>query len=252
MIQSLQVQNYITVAISVVQRFPLSVAQQKQAVSSCVSPSSVDCKIRLTAFHDSISILKYIPSSLSSYATPISRKHGRRSRGCSDWFIPSWWAETTPSAVPALSHFPLGAMVNLSTLTVPVLMETTSEASQIVHQWVRVYHYGHIHYPFLAITTCLLYGYMAYTKRTAQKPWQVFALAGATTLSMVPFTWIFMVPTNSALFHSHDLSNAGHQLQWEEIQDLLVTWNGLHFVRSLLPLTGAIFGVLGTCQVPIF
>ena len=145
-----------------------------------------------------------------------------------------------------------GAMMSLTTLTVPVLMETTTQVSQIVHQWVRVYHYGHMFYPFLAVTTCLLYGYLAYVKHAARKPWRVFAVAGVTTLSMVPYTWIFMVPTNNALFRSHALSQAGQVASWGETQELLIRWNGLHCARSLLPLAGAVIGLLGTCQVSIF
>lgn len=142
--------------------------------------------------------------------------------------------------------------MNLSMLAIPVLLDTTTQPSQLINQWVRIYHYGHQIFPAMAITTCLLYGYTAFSKRAARSRWRVFAVAGATTLSMLPFTWIFMLRTNNALFGAQMESKAGRVASWDEAQNLVMTWSGLHFVRSLLPLMGAVLGLLGTCQVLVF
>lgn len=143
-------------------------------------------------------------------------------------------------------------MMNISTLAVPVLIDTTTQTPQLFNQWVRIYHYGHRSLPAMSIATCLLYGYAAFSKHAAGGPWHVFAVAGATTLSMLPFTWIFMLRTNNALFRAQKESKAGRVANWDEALKLVTTWSWLHFVRSLFPLAGAVLGLLGTCQVLVF
>ena len=142
--------------------------------------------------------------------------------------------------------------MNIAILTVPVVLDTTSQPSQLAHQWVRTYHYGHRTFPPISVLTCLLYGYAAFSKHADGSPWRVFAVAGAFTLSMVPFTWIFMTRTNNALFREQRQSKAGQVASLGEVQKLVTKWNGLHTLRSLLPLTGAVFGMLGICQVLVF
>lgn len=142
--------------------------------------------------------------------------------------------------------------MNLSMLVIPVLFDTTTQPFQLVNQWVRMYHYGHHLYPGMAITTCLLYGYAAFSKHAAGRHWRVFVVAAATTLSMLPFTWIFMTRTNNALFRAQMQSEAGRVASWDEAQELVTTWGRLHFVRSLLPLTGAVLGLLGNLHVLAF
>ncbi|KFY27880.1 hypothetical protein V491_00705 [Pseudogymnoascus sp. VKM F-3775] len=81
-----------------------------------------------------------------------------------------------------------GAMMSLSVMAVPVLLDTTIQPHQLFYQWVRMYHYGHQVLPTMAVGTFLLYSYISAKKRTARKLWGIFALAGLTTLSMLPFT----------------------------------------------------------------
>lgn len=143
-------------------------------------------------------------------------------------------------------------MLNVSMLAVPVLLDTAGEASQLVDQWARVYYYGFRLHPAIAITTCLLYAHAVFSKRAAGRQWRVFAVAGATTISMVLVTLIFMLPTNNALFRVQSECKAGRGASWGEVQSLLTTWNGLHITRSLFPMMGAVLGLLGTCQILVF
>lgn len=138
-------------------------------------------------------------------------------------------------------------------MAIPVLLDTTSEASQLFHQWVRMYHYGHQMLPTLAVATFLLYGYAAFSKRAASnRSWGVLAVAGLTTLSMVPFTWIFMVPTNNTLFRLEVESKGAAVASWDEAQELVTTWSSLHMARSLFPLAGAVLGSMATFQESVF
>nr|A0A411PQQ5.1 RecName: Full=Anthrone oxygenase AgnL2; AltName: Full=Agnestins biosynthesis cluster protein L2 [Paecilomyces divaricatus]QBG38886.1 anthrone oxidase [Paecilomyces divaricatus] len=141
-----------------------------------------------------------------------------------------------------------GAMISLSLMAVPVLLDTTTEPTQLFFQWRRMYHYGHQVLPTMAVATTLLYAYTASKRRRAQKPsWAVFALAGTITVSMIPFTWLCMVPTNNVLFGLEAATRLGEPsgMGIEEAQALLVKWSWLHFTRSLMPLMGAILGSLG-------
>lgn len=138
--------------------------------------------------------------------------------------------------------------MNISMLEIPVLLDTTTQASQLVYQWVRVYHYGHRIYPTMAITTCLLYGYAAFSKHAENSPWKVFAVAGAMTLSILPFTWIFMLPTNNAIFRAQKQTESKRVPNWDTAHKLVIRWSWLHAARTLLPLTGAILGLFGVCK----
>jgi hypothetical protein len=136
-------------------------------------------------------------------------------------------------------------MMSLSLMAVPVFLDTTTQPSQLFHQWARMYHYGHQVLPTMAVATFLLYAYAAICKRAAKNSRVMLVLAGATTLSMLPFTWVFMVPTNNTLFRLEVESKSALVASLGEAQELLKTWSWLHFVRSLLPLTGALLGLTG-------
>ena len=147
--------------------------------------------------------------------------------------------------------------MSLSLMAIPVLLDTTTQPSQLFHQWVRMYHYGHQVLPTLAVATFLLYGYAAVSKRAASRPWGIFAAAGVTTLSMLPFTWVFMVPTNNTLFRLDGESKAAAAAavaSWGEAQELVTRWSWLHLVRSLFPLAGAVLGLMAifSFQEPVF
>ncbi|KAL8792404.1 MAG: hypothetical protein Q9195_005018 [Heterodermia aff. obscurata] len=140
----------------------------------------------------------------------------------------------------------IGAMMSLSLMAIPVLLDTTTHAPQLFHQWARMYHYGHQVLPAMAIGTFLLHSYTSVQKRKARKSWAIFTLAGVTTMSMLPFTWIFMVPTNNELFRLREVSQTEPAVRGiVEAKELVVKWSWLHITRTLLPLAGAIIGAVG-------
>lgn len=133
-------------------------------------------------------------------------------------------------------------MSALSLITVPVFLETITDPATLVRQWSRLYDRGHKTAPPMALTTFALYGYAAFTRRAAGRPWEILAAAGATTLMIVPFTLGFMLPTNNKLMSEEERADKGEKLEVERVRGLVVKWNWLHFVRSLFPLAGAILG----------
>lgn len=142
--------------------------------------------------------------------------------------------------------------MNLFLLTIPVLLETTQQTSQLLHQWSRVYYSGHRKGPAISITTGLIYGFAAWSKHAAGSPWRVFALAGVTTVSMVPYTWIVMQSTNNALFRAEARTKSEQEQSWGEAVSLVKAWNRYNAVRALFPLAGAILGIMGTCKLVVF
>lgn len=143
-------------------------------------------------------------------------------------------------------------MMNLFLLTIPVFLETTPQTAQLLHQWSRVYYSGHRKGPAISIATGMIYGVAAWSKHAAGSPWRVFALAGVTTVSMVPYTWTMMQSTNNALFRAEARSKAGNEEGRGEAERLVKSWNRLNAGRALFPLAGAILGILGTCKLLVW
>ncbi|KAJ0107616.1 DUF1772-domain-containing protein [Diaporthe amygdali] len=111
------------------------------------------------------------------------------------------------AAAVVSGSFLAGAMMSLSAFTIPVFLDTNSDAAHMLRQWSRLYHYGHIYLPGLSVTTCGLYVSAAIgaknrsgSQRGQSPSPQNYLLAAATTLCMVPFTWLVMAPTNNVLF----------------------------------------------------
>lgn len=145
-------------------------------------------------------------------------------------------------------------MVCLSAVVVPVMLDTNSDSTHLLRQWVRLYHYGHIYMPAVCVGTCGLYAYTAWTTRRAMKgrqrgEWAQYAWAGLTTFAMVPFTWLVMTPTNNTLFRLEALAGGAASVAGLEIvQQLVVRWGWLHLARSAFPLLGALLGLIGVLK----
>lgn len=139
-------------------------------------------------------------------------------------------------------------MMSLSLMAIPVLLDTTDDPAQLFHQWVRMYHYGHQVMPTLAVATCLLYACSVLHSRIAGRQWGVYAVAAVTTVTMLPFTWVFMAPTNNILFRLEVESKGASVASFAEAQGLVMKWGWLHITRSLFPLAGAALGLTGIFQ----
>jgi hypothetical protein len=134
-------------------------------------------------------------------------------------------------------------MMGLSLVAIPALLDTSTQAPQLLSEFVQIFDYGHKLMPSLAVGTFLLYAYTSAQKRAAGKPWLRHLAAGVTTIAIVPFTWIVMTPTNNELFLLHAESRGASGFgDLGLVQGLLVRWARLHVVRSLFPLAGALVG----------
>lgn len=133
--------------------------------------------------------------------------------------------------------------MGLSLIAIPVLVDTNSDPAHLVRQWARLYGYGIQYMPAGAIGTTALYGYTATTHIRYGQPWLNYAVAAAATMSIVPFTWFVMAPTNNLLFGLNEVAGGARDLA--EVHGLIATWRWLHVVRSLFPLVGAVCGLRG-------
>ena len=136
--------------------------------------------------------------------------------------------------------------MGLSLVSVPVFLDTNTQPAHLLKQWVRTYHYGHILMPTIAIGTSLLYAYAATSRRKARRRWTIYAAAAAVTLSLIPFTWMALTPTNNILFRLEgEAAEAMGLTTLDYVQELVTKWSRLHFVRSVFPLAGAALGFSG-------
>ncbi|KAK4175384.1 hypothetical protein QBC36DRAFT_241279 [Triangularia setosa] len=145
-----------------------------------------------------------------------------------------------------------GAIMSVFLITIPVLIATTKQPAKLVNQWRCVYLSGHVKGPAIATTTGLVYVYAAWSKYAVGEQWRVFALAGATTVSIVPYTLTFMQGINNALFRADDMAGKGVEPSWADAERLVLRWGRLNAIRALIPLAGGIIGLLGTCKMLSF
>ncbi|KAL2021623.1 hypothetical protein VTK56DRAFT_6976 [Thermocarpiscus australiensis] len=150
------------------------------------------------------------------------------------------------AAAVVAGSFLAGAMMGLSLIAIPVLVDINHDPAHLLRQWARLYGYGIQLMPAGAIGTTLLYGYSIASKARSNRPWRIYALAAAATMSIVPFTWYVMLPTNNRLFELNALAGGAKDLA--QVHELVAKWRWLHIIRSLFPLVGAVLGLTGTLQ----
>lgn len=173
--------------------------------------------------------------------------------------------KTTLAVSVMAGSFLSGTMMSLSLMAVPVFLDTTDHASQLFSEWVAMYNYGFPTLPTISIATCGLYLYTALRARALASPWALYAaMAGVTTVVMVPFTWVFMWPTNETIMALEKQSRGGRRVgggggggeekkgkkedqagEIGEARRLVKKWSRIHFTRSLFPLAGALVGLYG-------
>lgn len=135
--------------------------------------------------------------------------------------------------------------MSLSLMAVPIFLDTTNRVPQLLQQWLRMYNYGFPILPTIAIGTCSLYLYAAIRNGVGKAPWLIYAAAGLVTVTMVPFTWVFLWPTNESLMRLEADSRAGLPTSLDEVRGLIQLWSRTHLLRSFFPLAGAFIGLKG-------
>ncbi|KAF2209146.1 hypothetical protein CERZMDRAFT_15414, partial [Cercospora zeae-maydis SCOH1-5] len=140
--------------------------------------------------------------------------------------------------------YPAGAMMSLSLLAVPVLLDTNTSGPLLIEQWYTLYHYGHRIAPGMSIATSSLYIAAILIRRQERRSWSRYAFAALLTLTMIPFTLTVMASTNNTLFqlHTQQAHISAASVALSDAQELVKRWSHLHMARSLFPLMGALAG----------
>lgn len=142
-----------------------------------------------------------------------------------------------------------GTLMSLYTITMPVLVQTSVSTPLLLQQWARIFDRGHVQGPVLAIMTSVTYGYATWLRVQRGENGISCTIAAVLTLSIVPYTWVFMGKINRALFKAVDDSRKEDMVVDERVaESLVISWSKLHAVRSMLPLVGAVVGLLGMLQ----
>lgn len=150
---------------------------------------------------------------------------------------------------PSLTHLPdhsPGTIFSIYLLTFPVLFQTTTSPSQLLRQWQAIYLNGHRKGPIIALVVGLLHILAAREQMLRGQSGLLHGVAAATTVGMIPYTWIFMLGVNEKLFRMVREADVARETSWEAVKLWTGRWNTLNAVRALCPIAGA---VIGLCEV---
>ena len=96
------------------------------------------------------------------------------------------------------------------------------------------------------MATGLMYAWAAYVKSGKNEDWRGFAVAGGTTVAMIPYTWIFMRSINNNLWAA--VRGEKETINMPEAKAMLNTWSRLNMIRALFPLAGGVLGLLSALK----
>ncbi|PYI35345.1 DUF1772-domain-containing protein [Aspergillus indologenus CBS 114.80] len=149
-----------------------------------------------------------------------------------------------------------GNIAALSLIAVPAVVETqkdtTLPSSVVVKLWWGFYEKGKTQNPPIAAATASAFLYLAWSVRAGGPLFRsaaynragLYTAAAVLTLGIVPYTILTMRPTNNALIalaqSLKDLTAADETRS----RDLLAKWTLLNGIRGLLPLAGAMLGMV--------
>ncbi|KAL4983857.1 hypothetical protein BDW68DRAFT_190959 [Aspergillus falconensis] len=136
-----------------------------------------------------------------------------------------------------------GSMMTISLLFIPVWLDTITQSSYLLNQWLRSYHYGHLGHPSMAVLTLTLYTLSSWQRRSEGKRWRALLTAGIVTILMSAFTLLFMIPTNTILLEYASGSPGMETVELQEARRLVLKWGWMHLTRSFFPLIGAAIGI---------
>jgi hypothetical protein len=141
-----------------------------------------------------------------------------------------------------------GGMNVVSTLTIPLILATKPpNLSLLLRQWYFVYNSGHKIGPRLAVTSGLIYWSAAWASRERGRAFALYASSGALTMSMVPFTWLFILDINNAIFAEIEKDRARNPTDIAHAQHLIAKWRTMNMARTVFPVLGAALGMMTLC-----
>jgi len=126
-------------------------------------------------------------------------------------------------------------------MAIPGLLCATAPAQTLAKQWSGIFARGKVQGPMTALLSLAAYGCLAYDGSSRGQRWTPHLIAGGLTIAIVPFTLLFMAPTNNLLLGAAN-GTAAH-LDEEAVKALLLKWKNLNLTRALFPLCGSVVGL---------
>ncbi|KAG7091821.1 hypothetical protein E1B28_008224 [Marasmius oreades] len=152
----------------------------------------------------------------------------------------------------ASSAFLSGTMISTSIIAAPALLTPSMfySSNHLALQWRNLYMRGSRVGPPITLLASSAYLFIAYTlfgNSNARSLAQLYAIAGALTFGVVPYTMFAMKPTNDTLILKaidgpvqEPLSKTG------ETEDLVERWITKNLIRGLIALGGTAVGLYAT------
>lgn len=125
----------------------------------------------------------------------------------------------------------------------PAVLNTGASTDVMLRQWFSIFHRGKI-IPVAAVATGLSHAAVSYGRWAQGRQWRGFALGGALTAALIPFTIALVMPTNRVLAEAeaHGRSDKS-RMSDDKVRQLIRSWRDRNAIRCILPLAGAAFAL---------
>lgn len=130
--------------------------------------------------------------------------------------------------------------MSVSIIVVPSLLAARIPGQALATQWAHLYGLGKAIMPTVTIASVLSYAYLAYERSARGDAWTGFVAAAILSGSIVPYTLLFMMPTNNTL--AGVANGSIKSLGDDSVRQTLLKWGGMNLFRSLLTLGGSVVG----------
>ncbi|KAN0117622.1 DUF1772 domain containing protein [Hyaloscypha variabilis] len=152
-----------------------------------------------------------------------------------------------------------GNIEALSIISIPALSTSqekdSAPAGLVARQWKYIYDDGKIQNPSIAVIAGTSFAYLAWSVRSGtalslivpKNSAQIYTIAAILTYGMIPFTGLFMLPTNEKLMSTANRyvsAKSAGAANDKEVSESLKKWALLSGIRGLLPLLGGIVSMV--------
>ncbi|ESK91871.1 hypothetical protein Moror_10483 [Moniliophthora roreri MCA 2997] len=147
------------------------------------------------------------------------------------------------------SAFVSGSILSLSWMAIPAILKSSplSPSRDAAIQWAALYDRGHKINPSLALIASSAYFFLSWNLRRNDRLLKLYAAAGVLTIGIIPWTLGTMLDTNNKLHAKAELGVEVAEIVGEkdtEAEALIKKWGVLNALRGVLPLGGAVVGLI--------
>lgn len=151
-----------------------------------------------------------------------------------------------------------GNIYALSVVSVPALSKSQKQdsvpAGYLARQWKYIFEDGKVQNPGVAAIASASFAYLAWSVRSGtalslivpKNSVRVYSISALLAIGVVPFTMLFMLPTNNRLIAKAEQAagvKGAVAADDKEVIELLRKWSVLSGIRSLVPLLGGVISL---------